>query len=288
MKKAGKKRRQLREGADELEAGEGVEDPEKVLAALLAHEREENAIRPVQTNLIKPYQADVLLRNLSGVRWKVTNNGNVQYQNKNGGLLFVDRGNRLTFDRKVVTDEELRLALLHSREKWGNRIVLTGADAVFLQRMVKAATELGMEVGNPELQSLQAVYQKQRQIPKRLVRASAPSERNRVITKKPTKAKAVDLRVQITQQIQETLAGAAVAPAATDGVYQGEITHHNAEWIAQRIGKATFVLHARTNLKGELPTGSVEMRYQDGKAVTAPWQPAQQSTGKKSGKGRGK
>lgn len=293
----GRKRRRNAQNA-ELEAdnfgeeGEGVEDPEKVLEALLSHEREENAIRPVQLNLIKPYQADVLLKNLAGVRWKVTNNGNVQYQNKNGGLLFVDKGNKLTFDRKLVTDDDLKLALLHSREKWGNRIVLTGADAVFMQRMVKAAVELGMEVGNPDLHGLQAMYQKQQDGKPRAARTrgkpvTAPTE-----VKAKQASPAGDLRGKITEQIQLGQPGSTVVPAAVDGQYQGEITHHNDEWVAQRIGKASFVLHARADLGGKVPSGMVDVQYRAGKGVITPLsenkQKSAKTTAAKPGKGRAK
>ena len=71
-----------------------------------------------------------------------------------GEPLFTDRGNRVTFDRRLVSDDELRLTLLHAREKFGPSIVLAGTDAAFTERMVKAAAELGLQVRNPELRGL--------------------------------------------------------------------------------------------------------------------------------------
>lgn len=144
-------------------ADEAVEDdPEKVLSDLLAREREEDAIRSAQPNRIRAHQSEALMREIAGLRWKVTNNGNVEYRRETGGAVFVDKGNKLTFDRKLVTDADLALALIHAREKWAGGIVLTAGDTVFTQRMVKAAVAAGITVKNPELQQMQAAFITQR------------------------------------------------------------------------------------------------------------------------------
>lgn len=76
-----------------------------------------------------------------------------------GNRLFTDRGNSLTFDRTVVTDDDIRAALLSARQKFGNQLTLKGDDPVFTERMVHLADDLGIVVLNPELQSCIREYQ---------------------------------------------------------------------------------------------------------------------------------
>jgi hypothetical protein len=142
-----------------------TDDAEKVLSSLLEHERQEHAIRPATPGRMRAYQADALLRDIQGMKWKVTSNGNVEYQRASGSVVFVDRGHRLTFDRQLVTDEDLALTLIHAREKWASGVVLTGGDPAFTQRMIKAAVEAGVTVKNPELQHMQANKDRQLSCP---------------------------------------------------------------------------------------------------------------------------
>ena len=157
-----KSRRQARAGlsvdltaAPSLQEGDAAEE---LLASLRAHEKEEASIRSARSEPARAEQADALLHRICGLTWRVTNNGNVEYRRAMGEPVFVDRGSRLTFDRQSVTDEDLVLAMLHAREKWGRSIVLTGGDAIFVERMVKAAADAGMTVANPKLQPVQARY----------------------------------------------------------------------------------------------------------------------------------
>lgn len=136
----------------------GENDADAVLAGLLAHEKDEASIRLAQSGRIRAEQADALLQRIRGLTWRVTNNGNVEYRRATGESVFVDKGSRLTFDRKTVTDQDLALTMLHAREKWGRSIVLTGGDAIFVERMVKAAVNAGITVRNRELQPVQARY----------------------------------------------------------------------------------------------------------------------------------
>ncbi|MFL9855108.1 relaxase/mobilization nuclease domain-containing protein [Paraburkholderia madseniana] len=129
-----------------------------VLASLLSHEKEEVSIRSAKSERARVEQADALLQRIRGLTWQVTNNGNVEYRCATGDPVFVDKGTKLTFDRQAVTDQDLALTMLHAREKWGRTIVLTGGDAIFVERMVKAAVSAGMTVRNPELQPVQARY----------------------------------------------------------------------------------------------------------------------------------
>ena len=69
-----------------------------------------------------------------------------------GEILFTDRGNRVTFDRVRVSDDEIRLALVHAQQKFGQQLTLTGDDPVFTERMARLADDMGMTILNPEMQ----------------------------------------------------------------------------------------------------------------------------------------
>lgn len=124
----------------------------KLMDRLLAEEKNEVAIRSSRNNEMRPYQVDALLVRHVGMQWYVTGNGNIVYSDQGGDHLFTDRGNRITFDRERVTDEDIRLALTHARQKFGNQISLTGADPVFTTRMARFADDMGIIILNPELQ----------------------------------------------------------------------------------------------------------------------------------------
>lgn len=123
------------------------------ISKLREDELRERAIRSANADQARPYQCDALLVQAAHMSYRVTGNGNVQYFDVREAHLFTDRGNRLTFDRKLVTDDELRLALLHAREKFGNKLTLTGEDPVFTARMARMADDLGIGILNPELRS---------------------------------------------------------------------------------------------------------------------------------------
>lgn len=69
-----------------------------------------------------------------------------------GKPLFVDRGDRLTFDREHVSDEAIVECLLEAKSRFGSPLVLTGDCPIFKRRMARLAAERGIEVDNPELQ----------------------------------------------------------------------------------------------------------------------------------------
>lgn len=123
----------------------------KVMKKLLEEEQREVAIRAARSSMVRPYEADALLKRYVGMQWQVTGNGNVEYNDVAGRHVFTDRGNRLTFDRVFVTDDEIRLALVHAQNKFGRALTLTGADPVFTHRMARLADDLGIVVLNPEL-----------------------------------------------------------------------------------------------------------------------------------------
>ncbi|ART61445.1 hypothetical protein CBP36_20985 (plasmid) [Acidovorax carolinensis] len=123
----------------------------RLMARLLAEERKEKAIRSNSVHAMRPHEVDALILAYAGIQWRVTGNGNVEYSRGDGQHLFTDRGNRVTFDRMRVTDDEIKLALVHSREKFGRQITLTGDDPVFVERMARLAEDMGLSVLNPEL-----------------------------------------------------------------------------------------------------------------------------------------
>ncbi len=80
-----------------------------------------------------------------------------------GHQLFVDRGERLTFEREHVSDEAIVDALLEAKSRFGSPLVLTGDCPVFKRRMARLAAERGIEIDNPELQDVvQSVIRDQR------------------------------------------------------------------------------------------------------------------------------
>ena len=123
-----------------------------LMLRLLEEEKQEIAIRSSQYDAMRPYEADALLSRYVGIQWQVTGNGNVEYSDSSAQHLFTDRGNRVTFDRARVTDEEIQLALIHAQQKFGNQITLTGNDQAFSERMARLADDMGLTVLNPELQ----------------------------------------------------------------------------------------------------------------------------------------
>jgi hypothetical protein len=126
----------------------------RLMARLLAEERKERAIRSNSVHAMRPHEVDALILAYAGIQWRVTGNGNVEYSRNDGQHLFTDRGNRVTFDRMRVTDEEIKLALIHSREKFGRQITLTGEEPIFVARMARLADDMGLKILNPELQSV--------------------------------------------------------------------------------------------------------------------------------------
>ena len=126
----------------------------KLMTRLLDEEQKEAAIRSADIHQMRPYEADALLRLYADMVWHVTANGNVEYRDTAGAHLFTDRGNRVTFDRVRVEDDEIRLALAHAQQKFGMPLTLTGDDPVFLERMARLADDMGIAILNPELQAV--------------------------------------------------------------------------------------------------------------------------------------
>jgi hypothetical protein len=71
-----------------------------------------------------------------------------------GHRLFVDRGERLTFEQELVSDHAIVEALLEAKSRFGMPLVLSGDSPVFNERMARLAAERGIEIQNPELQGV--------------------------------------------------------------------------------------------------------------------------------------
>ncbi|MBG6078230.1 TraI/MobA(P) family conjugative relaxase [Polaromonas sp. CG_9.11] len=148
---------------------------QRVMARLLEEEKKEAAIRSANSRAMRPFEADPLLVRYSAMAWHVTGNGNVQYRDPAGMHLFTDRGNRVTFDRKRVTDDEIGLALAHAQHKFGQPLTLTSSDPVFMRRMARLADEMGISILNPELQQVVAHHLLARQALQVVLVPAAPA-----------------------------------------------------------------------------------------------------------------
>lgn len=148
------KEREELEDADPHAPGYKEQQHKRLLKQLLEEERREAAIRSSSVHSQRAHEAEALVLLYAGLVWRVTGNGNVEYSTADGAHVFTDRGSRVTFDRVHVTDDEIQAALLHSREKFGNEVLLTGDDPVFSARMARIAAGLGIAVVNPELQQI--------------------------------------------------------------------------------------------------------------------------------------
>ena len=126
----------------------------QLMAQLIEGEKKENAIRAARIGSMRPYQSNSLLKKYVGMQWRVTGNGNVEYNALSGRHLFTDSGSRITFDKTLVTDDEIRLALIHASHKFGNKLTLTGDDSIFTARMACIADEMSLIVLNPDMQSI--------------------------------------------------------------------------------------------------------------------------------------
>jgi hypothetical protein len=131
---------------------------------LLEEEKREAAIRSANIAAIRPYEADALLAKYTGIQWKVTGNGNVEYSDLAGDHLFTDRGSRVTFDRVRVTDDEIRVALAHAQQKFGQPLTLTGDDPIFTERMARLADDMGIGILNPEMKAVIAAHRANRNL----------------------------------------------------------------------------------------------------------------------------
>ena len=100
-------------------------------------------------------KVDPYARALSQLTWRVSSHGVVTYRFNAGPVAFVDAGAKLRFDGAIVSDDALRVALKYAADKWRGDIRLNGGDQVFRDRVARMATEMRIELQNPELRRLQ-------------------------------------------------------------------------------------------------------------------------------------
>lgn len=69
----------------------------------------------------------------------------VEHCDKEGKHLFTDHGSKVTFDREIVSDQDIRRALVHAMQQHGSPLTLSGDDQVFVERTARLADELGIQ-----------------------------------------------------------------------------------------------------------------------------------------------
>lgn len=274
-----------------------------VMSRLLEEEKREIAIRAARSNDMRPYEVDALLRRYGDIQWRVTGNGNVAYSDRSGTHLFTDRGNRITFDRVHVTDEEIRYALMHARQKFGNQLTLTGDDPVFVSRMACQASDMGIQILNPELQVVIANHRHQCDLEnaEELRALSAQHESMEVVThakssepeqraglieevQLSTQSASLPIEATVEQTPQERLRTLVLAidpraefvmPGSTSHVqYNGPIAvtlptqpDSHPHGFAQHLGRGVYALHL-TPVPENHNDASVEVHYRDGQIVS--------------------
>lgn len=116
----------------------------------------------LRKNGVFPGQIASAIKNANVFDWRKKILPPVEHKSENGDDLFTDRGNRITFDREIVTDEEIRLALVHAQQKFGNELTLNGDDMRIKERIAQIADNMGMTILNPELQAGLGKYREDR------------------------------------------------------------------------------------------------------------------------------
>src|SRR3989338_961542 len=270
------------------------------MARLLEEEKKEIAIRSARSAAMRPYEVNPLLARYAGIQWHVTGNGNVEYS-QDGSHLFTDRGNRITFDRVRVSDEEIRLALIHAQQKFGSQLTLTGDNPNFTIRMARLADEMGMTVLNPELQLMIANHRASRE-PQIALAPQAPTPQEIVILNESiiNPAQAEPLLQESEESGEETqLQPETPAPAQTSAQvaqdrlrakilsidphakfvipdpadsytsYDGPVAaiQDGTQGFAQRIGRGIYAIHPTLAPENHNNT-NIEVRYQNGQPIT--------------------
>lgn len=275
------------------------EQHRKIIARLIDEEKREIAIRAARTDAMRSHEIDALLVRYAGIQWRVTGNGNIEYSDSAGAHLFTDRGNRLTFDRARVSDDEIRLALVHSQQKFGRCITLTGDDRIFTERMARLADDLGMTVLNPDLASVVSRHRKERL--QRTIDTSGIPTPQRAPSTQPAPSIATETAIPIPTPIAhvpidvlsdedrlraKVLAidprATFLAPNTDNQQYAGPaIAAEDKESFAQHIGRSRYVIHIIA-MPAHDPNAIIEVRYRDGQPAVGIIQPA-----KGKGHGRG-
>lgn len=271
----------------------------KLMARLLEEERNEVAIRSANINAMRPYEADALLIRYAGMQWRVTGNGNVTYSDQYGGHLFTDRGSRVTFDRALVSDEDIRLALIHAQHKFGNQLTLTGDEPIFSARMACLADDMGMTILNPELQSVITNHRSDRLL-NNAAAQNTPPELNELSLSKEDTENSIDHPPQQKNMLQDVVEAnnsyplvglqpsqerlcamvLAIDPLAefvipdisnSSTKYTGPVVaalkaDDVDQGFAQRLGRGVYILHS-ANAPENHNDATIEIKYRNGQTV---------------------
>ena len=259
----------------------------QLMTRLLDEEQKEVAIRSVRLNDMRPYEADALLARYAGMQWRVTGNGNVEYSDRDAAHLFTDRGNRITFDRALVSDEDICLALVHAQNKYGKQLTLTGQDSVFTERMSRLADDMGITILNPELQKTIENHRNTKALQKKETSAPANVMNNEAAHQEDMLqelAAMVAQRISQQSQTAEALLRAKVLsidphakfiiPDIADSkrVYRGLVVatinknETQQPGFAQHIGLGIYALHP-IDAPGDSSQGIIKVKYDNGQAL---------------------
>ena len=259
----------------------------KLMARLLDEERKEIAIRSAKLSDMRPYEADALLARYVGMQWRVTGNGNVAYSDIDAAHLFTDRGNRITFDRVLVTDEDICLALIHAQNKFGKQLTLSGQDSIFSERMARLADDMGMTILNPELQ-LAIENHRNAKVLKVIDTSANQSEMTNEPNQQEDNLQVSDAMIAqpISEQSQTVEALLRVKVLSIDPhakfiipdnaddkrVYTGFVVANinknetTQSGFAQHIGRRLYALHP-IDAPGDSNMGVIQVKYDNGQAV---------------------
>lgn len=276
--------------ADTLEARE--QQYRKLMARLLEEEKREVAIRAARFDAMRPYEIDSLLNRYAGIQWRVTGNGNIEYSDQKGQHLFTDRGNRLTFDKARVTDQEIQLALVHAQEKFGGQLTLTGDDPIFTARMARIADDMGIKILNPEMAGVIAAHREERiqataaQIVEQTAEPQqAPTLSNQPAAKAAEPLPLIDNQVEVPEEqtAEQKLRAQVLAidpranfviPDLSDSqrLYAGPVatyldtTNNATSGFAQHLGRGIYALHM-TDIPEHDNDAILEIQYRNGEAT---------------------
>jgi hypothetical protein len=250
----------------------------RLMKRLYEEEQRELAIRSSRIDMMRPHEIDAVIVHYKKIQWFITGNGNIEYSDSNGDLLFIDRGNRVTFDREIVSDDEIRLALLHASRKFGNQIMLTGTDAIFAERMARLAFELNLTVINPELQKLRQEIKAEatQNTIQNNVDSTVPvidfdslkEFGDRVIGRSP-ETNQIDPAEQLKLKVLSIVPGAKfeVADTSSNKSYSGTVffkTEDNSGFV-QHNGRDKFIIHLQPLTIEEAV--SIDIKYKNNQAT---------------------
>lgn len=265
---------ELEDEVESVGAEYAARQHKKLMQRLLAEERKEVAIRAASVHRMRPHEIDALVLLYAGLTWRVTGNGNVEYSSAQGEHMFTDRGNRVTFDRVRVSDDEIKLALAHSRDKFGRALTLTGDDEIFAGRMARLADDMGLKVLNPELQDMLQAHRQAK-------RADAAVRPVEPAAEEPLRGEELEAMAMEGQGVDKLRAMVlAVDPKAVlieasagdeSRVYSGPVVAEmtgDTPMFAQHIGRGVYAVH-RILAPDDHADRLVEVRYRAGTASAA-------------------